>query len=120
MEVVLGMPFLTLSNADIRFAERELVWRSYTAEKALPTTRRVELIDRREFAAVALDENEETFVLHVAALLEAPTIAVHPFRRAQVTSLLTKPPSLFHRIFRLHRRLLTRVRRGASRTHRYQ
>ena len=25
MEVVLGMPFLTLSNADIRFAERELV-----------------------------------------------------------------------------------------------
>ncbi len=33
IEVVLGMPSLTLSGADIRFAEMELVWRSYmTAE----------------------------------------------------------------------------------------
>lgn len=30
MEVVLGMPFLPLSNADIGFAER-LDWRSYTS-----------------------------------------------------------------------------------------
>ena len=30
VEVVLGMPFLTLSNADIWFAE-VLVWRTYTA-----------------------------------------------------------------------------------------
>ena len=30
VEVVLGMLFLTLSSADIRFAE-ELVWRTYTA-----------------------------------------------------------------------------------------
>lgn len=28
MEVVLGMPFLTLSSADIRVAERELAWRT--------------------------------------------------------------------------------------------
>lgn len=27
MEVVLGLSFLTLSSADIRFAERELAWR---------------------------------------------------------------------------------------------
>lgn len=32
---VLGMPFLTLSSADRWFAERELVWRTYT-----PTTRK--------------------------------------------------------------------------------
>ena len=31
------MPFLTLSNADIRFAEKELVWRTYTAVEALPS-----------------------------------------------------------------------------------
>ncbi len=30
MEVALGMSFLTLSNADIWFAEKELVWRSST------------------------------------------------------------------------------------------
>lgn len=30
MEVALGMPFLTLASADLRFAEKELVWGSYT------------------------------------------------------------------------------------------
>ena len=29
MNVVLGKPFFTLSDADIRFAERNLVWRRY-------------------------------------------------------------------------------------------
>lgn len=57
MKVVLGMPFLTLSNADIQFAERELAWRTYTAAEALPTTRRVEIIDK-EFAAAALNEDD--------------------------------------------------------------
>lgn len=47
MEVVLGMPFLTLGNANLRFGEKELVWRSDTAAEALPTTKRVELIDKR-------------------------------------------------------------------------
>ena len=45
VEVVLGMSFLSLSNADIQFAKKELTWRSYTAVKALPTTKRVEIID---------------------------------------------------------------------------
>ena len=45
MEVVLRMPFLTLSEADVRFAQRELYWRSYTAANALPTTRRGKIID---------------------------------------------------------------------------
>ena len=50
-EVVLGMPFLTLSNADVDFPSRDLRWRTYTTEEALPTTRRVELVDKKEFAA---------------------------------------------------------------------
>ena len=68
MEVVLGMPFLSLSNADFQFGAREFNWRSYTTAEALPTARRVELIDKHEFARTALDENSETFVVHVAAL----------------------------------------------------
>lgn len=47
MEVVLGMSFLILSSVDIRFAERELVWRTCTAAEALPITRRVEIIDKK-------------------------------------------------------------------------
>ena len=79
-EVVLGMPFLTLSNADVQFVEKELTWRSYTTAEALPTTKRVELIDKKEFAKAALDENSETFVVHVASLNLTP--GIHPDRAA--------------------------------------
>ncbi len=85
IKVVLGMPFLSLSNVDVEFAELEkLTWRSYTTADALPTTSRVELIDKREFAKVALDENSKTFVVHVTTL-EATTI--HPSRAAQIAAL---------------------------------
>ena len=85
-EVVLGMPFLTLSNADVQFVKKELTWRSYTTAKALPTTKRVELINKKEFAKAALDENSETFVIHVASLSLVPEI--HLDREAQIASLL--------------------------------
>ena len=85
MEVVLGMPFFTLSDVDIRFAEKELTWRSYTTVEALPTTRRVELIDKKEFAAAAMDEDSETFVVHVASIIE--TMSIHLAREAQIAAL---------------------------------
>lgn len=80
MEVILGMPFLSLSNADFEFGAGELAWRIYTAAEALITARRVELIDKHEFAKAALDENPDIFVVHVAAL-EAPKssgMVIHP------------------------------------------
>ena len=83
------MPFLAFSNGDIQFAEKELTWRSYTAAEALPTTKWVELIDKKEFAKTALDEEFETSVVHVAAL-EAPLagMAIHPSRAAQILTLI--------------------------------
>ena len=90
MEVVLGMPFLTLSNADIQFAEKELTWRTYTTEDALPTTRRVELIDKKEFAKAALDENIKAFVVHVSSVSSRSKMTIHPVREAQIASLLAK------------------------------
>ncbi len=53
--IVLGMPFLTMSNADVDFQARDLQWRSYTTGEVLPTTREVGLIGKKEFAAAALD-----------------------------------------------------------------
>ena len=90
LEVILGMFFLTLSKADIRFVEHELVWRTYTAAEALPTTRRVEIIDKREFAAAALNADDETFVVHVAALAEPTTMPIHPSCQAQVAALTSE------------------------------
>ena len=87
VEVVLGMLFLTLSNADIQFAKKELIWRSYTAAEALPTTKRVEIIDKKEFTRAALDEHVEAFVMHVTFL---STMAIYPAREAQLASLIAK------------------------------
>ena len=88
--MVLGMLFLTLSKADVRFTEQKLVWRTYTAAEALPTTRRVEIIDKREFAAAVLNADDETFVVHVAALAEPTTMPIHPSCQAQVAALTSK------------------------------
>ena len=84
------MLFLTLSKADIWFAERELVWRTYTAVETLPMTRMMEIIDKREFVETALNADDETFVVHVAALVEPTTMPIHPSRQAQVAALMSE------------------------------
>lgn len=83
VEVVLGMPFLTFSNADIQFAEKEFTWRFYIVAEALPTTKQVELINKKESAKVALDEESEIFMVHVAAL-QAPEMTIYPSQTAQI------------------------------------
>ena len=84
------MLFLTFSKADIRFAEQELVWRTYTAAEALPTTKRVEIIDKREFAAAALNVNDETFMVHIVALAEPTTMPIHPSCHVQIAALTSE------------------------------
>ena len=82
-EVVLGMPFLKISNADVAFGEGTLTWKSYTTNKALPTTERVQLVDPKEFVIAALDADSETFVVHVA-IREREEMAMDPGRKAQI------------------------------------
>ena len=91
-EVVLGMLFLTLNGADVDFSGRELRWKSYTAEEAFPTTRRVELVGKKEFAAAALDPEHETYVIHVASLCSTSlaSLNVHPFRELQISGLIAE------------------------------
>ena len=65
-EVVLRMFFLKISNANMPFGERTLTWKSYTIHKALPTTKRIQLVDPKEFVIAVLDTDNKTFVVHVA------------------------------------------------------
>ena len=95
LEVVLRMPFLTLSDADVDFSGRELWWKTYIAKEAFPTTRRVELVEKKKFAATALDPKNETFVIHVASLSSdaspsSSPLDVHPFRRPQISVLIVE------------------------------
>lgn len=61
------MLFLTLSSPNPRFIEKELVWKPYSTANTLPTTQRLEIINKMKFVAVALDEKHETLVMHMAA-----------------------------------------------------
>ena len=101
-EVVLGMFFLTLSNADVDFPSRDFRWRTYTTKEALPTTRRVELVGKKEFVAAALDPEYETYVVYVASLSFTPLalLDVHPSQESQISGLiaeeaLTKVPAKY-------------------------
>ena len=60
------------------------------AAETLPTTRKVEIINKREFATAALNEDNETFVIYVAALAELITIPIYPSCQAQVAALTRK------------------------------
>ena len=80
------MPFLAFSNRDIQFDTESFTWRFYSTAKALPIARKVEFIDKHTFAQVTLDENSETFVVHIAAL-EAVELAVHPSQAPPLAAL---------------------------------
>ena len=97
LEVVLGMFFLILSSANVDFSGRELRWRIYTTKEVLSTTKRVELVGKKEFASAAFDPEHETYVVHVVSLsstpltsLKSPPLNVHPSRRPQKSGLIAK------------------------------
>lgn len=68
MEVVLGMFFLSLSDVDVRFGEKELEWRKYIITKALLTKKRIKFVNYKEFAIITLYPKKEVFVIHVTLL----------------------------------------------------
>ena len=41
------------------------MWNTYTTNKALSTTKQVQTIDKKDFVIVALDANNELFVVHI-------------------------------------------------------
>ena len=95
--MVLNIPFLNLSNVDVQFVEKEFTWRSYITTKALPTSKRVELINKKEFVKVALDENSETFVVYVTSL--NLVLEIHLDKKAQITSILIEKVKISDKYF---------------------
>ena len=95
-DVVLRILFFTLSGADVDFLKRELWWRLYTIKEAFPTTKRVELVKKKEFAAAALDPGHKTSVVYVASL-ESPSSTqesdIHPSCRVQIAALVANEAS---------------------------
>ena len=84
--VVLGMPFLKLADPEISFAKRTLLWQDYSVSTALPTQRRLELVEPEVFVKDALNANIACFVVHIAAILSH----VNPGRTANIASISVK------------------------------
>ena len=99
-KINLEMSFLTMNNADVDFQIRNLQWKSYITRDIFLTTKRVELIRKKEFVVATLDPEHEAFIVHVAALSIDLGDEVQPSNRAQVAYLKvdktsTKVPSKF-------------------------
>ena len=69
------------------FGEKILTWKIYTTNKALPTIKRVQIMDKKDFVITALDADSEMFVVYVA-IWEQEEIPVHSKKQAQIGVLL--------------------------------
>ena len=88
IEVVLDMLFLTFSNANVQFAKKELIWKTYATKKTLSTTYRVKLIDWKKFVKAALDENIKPFVVHISS--SGLRMTIHLAKKAYLVLLIVK------------------------------
>ena len=82
-EIVLEMPSLKISNADVVFGKKTLTWKSYTTNKALPTTEQVQLVDPKEFVIAVLDADSKTFIVYMA-VRECEKMAMNPAKKALI------------------------------------
>ena len=80
-KMILRMPFLKISNADVSFGEGTLTWKTYITSKALPTIKQVYIVDLKKFVIVALNINSKTFVMYVA-IREQEKMPVHSEKQA--------------------------------------
>lgn len=69
IELILdNISFFTLNNANIQLTEKELTWKFSIIAKALPITKRMKLINKKNFTKTVLDKDSKTFLVHIAAL----------------------------------------------------
>ncbi len=87
LDIVLGIPFLTMSNTDVDFQAWDWQWKSYTIGDIFSTTKQVELIRKKEFAVAAFDLEDETFVVHVAAFSIDSGDGVYPSKSGWIAYL---------------------------------
>ena len=90
LKVILEILFLILSNGNVQFLKKKLIWRSYIITKALPTIKQVEFINKKKFAKVALDENFKTFIIYMASFNLTLASRTHSDKTAWIPSLFTK------------------------------
>lgn len=90
LEIIFGMPFLTLNNADINFLDQKLRWKTYTTKEALLTTRHVELVGKKKFATTVFHPEHEIYIFHIGSV---------SFDMSPSTSSLELDVNTFYRLY---------------------
>lgn len=88
VEMILEILFLTFNNANMLFVERELIWRAYSTVEVLFTTKWMQIINRKNFAAAALVPTKIAFVVHITYLDKK--MLIHSAKKAQIAFFITK------------------------------
>ena len=65
-KVILKMLFLKLSNVDMSFDEKTLMWKTYTINETLSIIEQVQIIAKKDFVIAALNTDNKTFMMYVA------------------------------------------------------
>ena len=92
-KVVFGIFLLTLSSANVDFLDRELRWSTYNTKETFSISKRIELEEKKEFAAIALNPKHKTFIIHIASLSSTP-LNIYPSRRPQISGLIVEETSI--------------------------
>lgn len=87
IDITFRMSFLTLSNVEVNFNNRELKWRLYIDTKAPLTIRWEEFVGKKEFAAVAFDLKNEIFMFHIASFTLSNMSKAYSSYRTQIVFL---------------------------------
>lgn len=65
VKIIFKMFFLKISDANVLFKEKMLILRSYITNKALPTIKQVQIINKKKFAIIASNMYNKIFVIYV-------------------------------------------------------
>lgn len=70
--------------------KKKFKWKNYITVKALPTTKKVKFIDKKEFAVMAINKNIMTFIRYIITLLVVLAMEIYLFCLTKLNYYLLK------------------------------
>lgn len=78
MNIAFEILFLILSNISSNFTNYKSNWKLYTTFEALSITKKIELVEKKEFNTTTLDLDKKIFVVHITSLTNSDQ-NIYPF-----------------------------------------
>lgn len=96
IKVVFSISFSIFDKVDIKFTDKKLIWKTYTAKKILLTVCQINFINKKELAKNTLDKNANAFVIYVALLT---LMIIYLLQKIQIVLLLIEKITVLNKDF---------------------